>query len=360
MSKKYIYGDPRRLDLDLFSKDLSSENVDVETLLEPSYEAYLDVKVPKKGDVVNVKYVGVSAGYLTFEGYYKDYIRVDNKPSEMNYLKTLNIGESIDVIITDVNENDYIIKGSLSELYEDRARETITNLEEGESVTCLVKELTLAGYNIDILFGNVILSGFMPNTLAGINKLAKPESIVGNTFEVMVESYSKDEGTYIVSRRRYLQTLIPKTISELESGVEYMGQVTGTTPFGVFVEFNGCLTGMIHKTNINVEWTDRIMQIVPGTRITFYIKDIINEKIILTQILRDSLWDSIKVKDVIRGKVKDIKSFGALIILDEETNGLIHTSELEKLNTKLNTDDVVNVKVIALDRNSRKIFLTLA
>lgn len=359
MSRKNIYGDPRKLDIELFSKELIAESENYGTMEEIPYDSY-NVSVPKKGETVSTKYVGISGGYLTFDANFKDYVRVDNKPSEINYLKNSNIGDSFDLIITEVNQVDYIIKGSLSELYEDRARETITNLEEGESVTCFVKELTSAGYSVDILFDGVNLSGFMPNTLAGINKLSKPESIVGNTFEVMIESYSKDEGTYIVSRRRYLQTLIPKAISELQGNVEYMGKVTGTTPFGVFVEFNECLTGMIHKTNINTDWTDRIMEINPGTRITFYIKDIIGEKIILTQILRESLWDSIKVKDVIKGKVKDIKSFGALIILDEETNGLIHTSELEKLYTKLNAGDEVNVKVIALDKNNRKIFLTLS
>jgi hypothetical protein len=45
----------------------------------------------------------------------------------------------------------------------------------------------------------------MPNTLAGINKLYDPTSI-GETFQVMIESFSEYEGTYIVSRRKYLQS----------------------------------------------------------------------------------------------------------------------------------------------------------
>jgi ribosomal protein S1 len=157
----------------------------------------------------------------------------------------------------------------------------------------------------------------MPNTLAGINKLYDPTSIIGETFQVMIESFSEYEGTYIVSRRKYLQSLIPEEVSLLEFNTPY-GRVTGTTPFGVFVEFNDCLTGMIHKANVVEEWQNRISEIKPGQEIEFYIKEIIKNKIILTQVLRETLWDT-KNGQVIEGRVKDVKQFGALIILDNET-----------------------------------------
>ena len=362
MGKKIIYGDPRRMDMSLFSTDIlndessiSQEQIDN---LKSLYDS-CEVKVAKSGKVFNVKYIGVTPEYFTFEGGFKDYVRIENKPNEARYLKNTNIGDSIDVFITEIDDDNFLIKGSLSELYQTLARQTLTTLAEGVSVTANVREMTPAGYNVDIQFDGVTLPGFMPNTLAGINKLFDPESIIGETFEVMIESFSRDEGTYIVSRRKYLQSLIPQAIKSLQQNVVYTGYVTGTTPFGVFVEFSECLTGMIHKTNISPSWADRISQISPGFEIDFYIKEIIKDKIILTQILRETLWDNIKINQVISGKVKDIKAFGALIILDEETNGLVHTSELEKSNRRLSTGEDVKVKVIAVDRMSRKIFLSI-
>jgi small subunit ribosomal protein S1 len=181
----------------------------------------------------------------------------------------------------------------------------------------------------------------------------------------MIESYSEQEGTYIVSRRKYLQSLIPDAVKALEYNVAYDGHVTGTTPFGVFVEFNDCLTGMIHKANINPAWSDRISEIKPGFEITFYIKEIIKDKnfskLILTQVLRESLWDNIKNGQVIEGTVKDIKPFGTLINLDEETVGLIHSSEMDKIGKmKFEKDQNLKVRVLSVDRTSRKIFLTVA
>jgi len=358
MARK-IYGDPRALHGDLFENVKTEEtNVLTPEQLIALYDEY-DVNIPNVGQIATVMYVGYSAAGYNFDGGYKDFVRVEDRPSESKYLQNIEIGDTIDLFIVNVDEDNYDIKGSLVELYENRAREILTQLEEGTSVSAYVKEMTPAGYSVDLHFEGVTLAGFMPNTLAGINKLYRPESIVGQTFDVMVESYSQDEGTYIVSRRKYLHSLIPEAIKSLESGRTYVGHVTGTTEFGVFVEFNECLTGMIHKSNIHPDWSDKLNQITPGLTIEFYIKEIIRDKIILTQILRETLWDTIKIGQTFDGKIKDIKPFGALVILDNETNGLVHTSEIDKSNQKLTTGNITKVKVIAVDRMNRKIFLSL-
>lgn len=347
-------------DEQVFSKKRTKKfETEEEKNLLKLYEQY-DVSVPSVGQVVSARYEGSSGDSFIFNyNGYKDYIRVDNKISEAKYLKNTNIGESIDILISKVNHDDFYIRGSISELYESRAHQNLKSLEEGQSVTALVKSINPAGYDIEISHGGVTLPGFMPNTLAGINKLYDPNSIVGETFEVMIESFSEDEGTYIVSRRKYLQSLIPSAIKQLNYGEVYSGHVTGTTPFGVFVEFNDCLTGMIHKANVNPEWQEKLTSIKPGFKIDFYIKEVIKDKIILTQILRETLWDNIKNGQTLNGVVRETKQFGTLVNLDDETVGLIHTSEMEKLGKKFTPGQELKVKVLSVDRGSRKIFLTV-
>ena len=318
------------------------------------------VEMPEVGEIINATFAGQTKDNFIFsKPGYKDDIRVDNKLTEAKYLKNSQIGEQVDVLIVDINHDDFYIKGSISTLYENRAHQTLKSLKEGESVVGYIKSLNPAGYDVELTHGGVTLSGFMPNTLAGINKLYDVNSIVGRTFEVMIESYAEQEGTYIVSRRKYLQTLIPKAIKELNFENSYTGHVTGTTPFGVFVEFNECLTGMIHKANVDPEWQEKLTTIKPGFEIQFYIKEVIKDKIILTQILRETLWDNIKNGQVLDGVVRDTKQFGTLINLDSETVGLIHTSEMEKLGKKFTSGQQLKVKVLSVDRMSRKIFLTL-
>ncbi len=317
-----------------------------------------DVQAPEKGAVVTAKFMGIQGDqYLLHVSGYKDDVRIDVKQSEARYLKNTVIGDIIDVIISDVDNDNYMIKGSVSTLYESKARQTI---DLNQPVMAYVRSLNPAGFDIDILHDGVTLPGFMPNTLAGINKLHDPSSIVNKTFEVMIESFSQEEGTYIVSRRKYLKTLIPSAIKKLTYGDVYSGHVTGTTPFGVFVEFSECLTGMIHKANVNPEWQDKLTSISPGFVIEFYIKEVIKDKIILTQILRETLWDNIKNGQVLDGKIRDTKQFGTLVNLDDETVGLIHTSEMEKLGKKFTPGQEQKVKVLSVDRANRKIFLTIA
>lgn len=319
-----------------------------------------EIAIPEEGQVVSAKYVGKSAGQFVFSVVgYKDDVRIDDKVGESKYFKNLNLNDMIDVLITDVNQDAFMIKGSVSSLYESRAHAKLKALVEGESVMVTVKSLNPAGYDVELNHGGVTLPGFMPNTLAGINKLHDPMSIVGQTFSVMIESYAQNEGTYIVSRRKYLQTLIPEAVKELEYNKIYQGHVTGTTPFGIFVEFNECLTGMIHKANVNPDWAEKLTSISPGFEIDFYIKEVIKDKIILTQILRETLWDNIKNGQIIEGTVKDTKAFGTLVNLDDETVGLIHTSEMEKLGKKFSQGQDIKVKVLSVDRMSRKIFLTV-
>lgn len=320
-----------------------------------------NISVPEIGQVVSATYIGMSDDQYIFNvSGYKDDIRIDNRVSESKYFKNLSVGDNIDVLITDINQNAFMIKGSVSSLYESRAHANLKSLDESEPVIVKVKNVNPAGYDVDIIHGGVTLPGFMPNTLAGINKLYDINSIVGETFQVMIESYAQSEGTYIVSRRKYLQTLIPNAVRELEYGTLYKGHVTGTTPFGVFVEFNKCLTGMIHKANINPEWSDRLSDIPAGCLIDFYIKEVIRDKIILTQVLRETLWDNIKNGQVIEGVVKDVKAFGTLVNLDDETVGLIHTSEMERIGKKFTANQKIKVKVLSVDRMSRKIFLTIS
>lgn len=348
-----------------FSFDITQEQLEEEEFLNQLYNGSV-IESPTIGNTYNVKYVGSTADSLLFEGGFKDYIRVDNKPQELKYFKSLDIGDKVELLVYHINNANYFIYGSIAQLYESKAHDTIKSLKEEQSISAYIKETTPAGYNVELEYDSIILPGFMPNTLAGINKLSDPDSIVGETFEVMIESFSRDEGTYIVSRRKYLKSLIPENIKKLKQKTIYNGFVTGTTDFGVFVEFsateNGptCLTGMIHKSNIDPDWQNRLNEIQPGYEIQFYIKEIIKDsKIILTQILRETLWDTIRINQIITGRVKDMKQFGALVFLDEETIGLIHSSELEKSDRKLSENDEVEVKVIAIERTNRKIYLSI-
>lgn len=346
------------------SGDLNQEYRDMYIQMEKSLQ---NTKEVRTNDVVKGTIKEVNNKELVVDFGYKDYIYVD-KPKKSTVSTELKVGDEIDVLITSVSDKPYIIKGSITELIKQNVHNKMKNyFENNLPLTAKVLSTIPAGYMMDIHMDNITIEAFMPNTLADVNKLSDSQSIVGNMFEVMLETLQQEKGVYVVSRRKFLQTLIPEEINKLEYGKVYKGEITGTTPFGVFVQFGTsddsikCLTGMVHKANISEEWQDKWSQILPGMTIEFYVKEVIkNNKIILTQILKESLWDTIKIGKILTGKIRDIKNFGALISLDDETTGLIQTIYISKYNKKLNIGDEVKVKVISLIRDDRKIYLNFA
>lgn len=75
---------------------------------------------------------------------------------------------------------------------------------------------------------------------------------------------------------------------------------------------------------------------------------------------------TIKVEtgQILEGKVTGIQPYGAFIALDEETQGLVHISEIthgfvKDINDYLSVGDVVKVKVLSVDEENKKVSLSI-
>jgi ribosomal protein S1 len=330
------------------------------------YEGGIDIVPLTEGKIYTGSVCQIKDREIVVNVSNKDNVIIDRRGSEEKICKQLKLNQEIDVLITKVNENPYVIKGSVADLVRMRVDNKMKDFFENKTaIEAYVKDIIPAGYLLNIDIDNITVDAFMPNTLADVNKLHDINVLLGQKIFVMLETLQQDKGIYVVSRKKYLKTLIPDKIKDLKKYPKdhvFTGHVTGTRNFGIFVQFEDCLTGMIHKANIREDYRDIIEQIEPGTTIDFYIKDIIKggSQIILTQILKESLWDIVRVGDVINGKVISIKPFGALIELDYETNGLIQTTYLNKSEKKIEEGQIVQVVVISIIRDDRKIYLTFA
>jgi len=328
------------------------------------YDGNIDIQQVNKNDIVNGNIVMISDKKVIVDIGYKDNVVISRKGNEDKICKHLNIGNAVNVLITAIDDNPFSIKGSIAELVKINVEQKMKSFfDNNTAIEAIVKDIIPAGFMLDIEIDGILIDAFMPNTLADVNKLHDVNVLIGEKILVMLETLQQDKGIYVVSRRKYLKTLIPEKIKQIKKDPVdkvYTGHVTGTRDFGVFVQFEECLTGMIHKANIREDYQDKINSIQPGTLIDFYIKDITKggNQIILTQILKESLWDTIRVGDIIKGKVISVKPFGALIELDYETNGLIQTTYINKNNKKLIPGESVDVIVISIIRDDRKIYLT--
>lgn len=341
-----------------------------EDVLELTQDELLFKELLKQYEVEEVKVGSTHVGTLVeeTEKYYifdinnKSSVFVPKNMSEVIAMSGIEIGDETEVYITSIIDNkDFIINGSVYTLLMSDLSDTLSNsIKRGEILTGTPVEMNHAGYTVETEINGQTVNLFMPHLLTDVNKIPDQESLLNTEIKFIASETNKDGQTqYIASRKAYLQTLIKKAFSELENGQQYDGVVTGTTKFGVFVQFNKCLTALIHKSNLSEDGLELFNknEIEPGMLLPFLIKSLDYKKrnIFGTQIAGESLWDNIKIGDVLTGKINDIKAFGLLVELDYETRGLIHKSNMK--NVQYNIGEEIDVVITNINKSNRQITL---
>ena len=346
--------------LKAYNLDFTENKRVVDVKLDCSYEGTVDS--------IDTKWCTIDIGG-------RDSVYVDLTKESEEYRELLKPGEKINVQVIESNgsiQGKYIL-GSVEAGFKraifDEILESVENSKTAYNST--VKSIIPGGGYIVEIQG---IECFMPGSLAGINKLHDFESILGTQMYVVPMSYSADRGTIVVSHREYLKAMIPTKIAEIkeyDNGVVVRGSVTGSAKFGIFCEFNECLTGMIHVNDLDEETMKRHMnrEVVPGEDIEFFIKKIISEsKITLSQKPVEAVTDPwfnaaerFKTPVEVTGKIRSVKDYGAFVDIGEGLVGLLHVSEFPEghdLN-ELTKGDEITVTVTRIDEETRKVFLKL-
>ncbi|MEO5954453.1 MAG: 30S ribosomal protein S1 [Nitrospiraceae bacterium] len=157
-------------------------------------------------------------------------------------------------------------------------------------------------------------------------------------------------------------------------GTHIEGKVKSLTDFGAFVGLEEGIDGLIHISDMS--WTKHIKHpselFKKGQKVEAVVLRIDKEKERLSlgyKQLGSDPWDAeipnkYGVGDVAVGKVSKIADFGIFVELDGGVEGLIHISEAgldqqAKLEEKFKLGDEVTAKIIKVDREERKIALSL-
>jgi len=275
----------------------------------------------------------------------------------------LEVGMVIDIKVKQNKQGT--LYASIGDALDEVKRNEIFNAIGDKTVafTGKVRELIHGGYWVEV--GGI--ECFMPGSLGGLNKLYNFEKLVGKELIVMPITYSDEKQTIVVSHREYLRTMIPTAVETLRENIKehVTGFVTGTTKFGVFAEFNECLTGLIPKNELDEQTLELFNKrdIKPGDEISFWTKEIISEKkIILSQAgPKIDLWDGADEKYkpmmVTEGKVTKVTKYGAFVELEKGISGLIHKTKLK--DTELTKGDTISVKIGSVNVSDRKITMNL-
>jgi len=196
---------------------------------------------------------------------------------------------------------------------------------------------------------------------------------VGEEVEAVVLDIDKDGKKISLGLRQKTRNPWEVLAEKYPPGSRIKGKVRNMTSYGAFVEIENDIDGMIHVSDMS--WTRKINNpnevLKVGDEVDAVILDIDPQQQRISLGLKqteDDPWSEIdtlyKIGDVVKGKVTKITAFGAFIELSRKIDGLVHISQIskdrvEKVKDKLALAQEIEARVIKIDKDERRIGLSI-
>jgi small subunit ribosomal protein S1 len=278
------------------------------------------------------------------------------------------IGDKIDVVILSFDKQTSKISLGLKQRTQDPWHDVEKKFPLGSRVKGKVVNILPYGIFIELEKG---IEGLVHYTEISWQKRSiNPQELfaIGDIVEVQVVNIDKEAKRISLSIRQLEANPWLEAEKKFPVGSKVVGKIRGFTDYGAFVELDENLEGMIHISDMS--WTKKINHpqdvLRKGQKIELQILavDPINRKISLgLKQLTENPWPKIaqrySVGTEIETEVTQITSFGVFVKLEEDLEGLIYSSEIEKeLLQKLKPGDKLKVRVIKVDVEQMKIGLS--
>lgn len=341
-----------------------------EPYAQEAYEKYCDYFEGKKitskdmneGDMCKAQVISIHGTKVLVQAentqaIYLDLLRESKFLDKQGITETLKKGMFVDILVDSTEKGMYT--GSMEKAFKSKIKkELMTALKNKDSAyKVTVKSINEGGFIVDLAG----LDCFMPGSLAAANKITNFESMLGKEIYVMVENFLEASDMFVVSNKKYIQSILPTKVKELDFGNTYRGTVTGVMAYGAFVEWNDIFTGLLHESE-----ADDIKALKAGTEIEFWVKEVREGKdirIILTQKgpsaehrLYQEFKDKYEGEEFTNARVKDIKPFGVFIEMKDGIVGMLSPREFKKLG-KFKEEDIVDVFVKQVDVGTKRVHL---
>ena len=288
-------------------------------------------------------------------------------PKDLNVL----VGQKHEFKIVKLNMERQNIVLSRRELIEEerstKRAEMLDNMTPGDVRKGVVKNITDFGAFID-LDG---LDGLLHITDMSWGRINHPSEMVtvGEELDVVVLDINKDKERVSLGLKQKSQNPWELIESKYPVNTTIKGKVVNLVSYGAFVELEPGVEGLVHVTELS--WTKKHTKpsevLEKGQEVEAMVlgvnKD--EQKISLgIRQLDDNPWDAAGDKyapgTTVKGKVRNLTSYGAFVELEEGLDGMIHVSDLSwtrKINHPselLKKGDDIEARVLEVDRENQR------
>ncbi len=291
--------------------------------------------------------------------------------NEFRYNPDIKVGDVVEVFI----ENQEDKKGQLilshRKARASRSWERVNQaLENDEIIKGYIKCRTKGGMIVDV-FG---IEAFLPGSQIDVKPIRDYDVYVDKTMEFKVVKINQEFRNVVVSHKALIEAELEAQkqiiMSKLEKGQILEGTVKNITSYGVFVDLGG-VDGLIHITDLSwgrVSHPEEIVALDQKIQVVILDFDDAKKRIALgLKQLTAHPWEaldaSLKVGDIVKGKVVVMADYGAFVEIAAGVEGLIHVSEmswsqhLRSAQEFMKVGDEVEAVVLTLDREERKMSL---
>jgi small subunit ribosomal protein S1 len=160
---------------------------------------------------------------------------------------------------------------------------------------------------------------------------------VGERITVKILNFDREKGRLSLGIKQLTPNPWEEAAEKYAPGTRIRGRVTGFAKFGVFVETEEGLSGLVHLDELswakNTKHPSQILDVGDSVEVVVLDVDAGRERMSLSmKRLEPNPWDGIAVKfpvgAIIQGKIKNITDFGIFVGIDEGVDGLVHVSDL--------------------------------
>ncbi len=251
--------------------------------------------------------------------------------------------------------------------------ELLKNLDEGQIVKGIVKNITDYGAFIDL--GG--LDGLLHITDISWSRVTNPSEHLkmGEEIEVKVLSFDKEKLRVSLGLKQIHNDPWENVDSNYTVGGIYEAEVSNITDYGCFAQLEEGIEGLIHLSEL--DWTSKNIHpskvVDMNEKIKVMILEIDHEKRRISLGLKQTKsnpWIEFSNKygigDKVDGNIKSITDFGIFVGLEGDIDGLIHLSDISDSEDPKNAldefkkDQKLNCIVFAIDAERERISLKLS
>ena len=301
--------------------------------------------IPQVGDTITGKIITASKSEVKLDigGVMTGIIRGRELYFDASEYAKLPAGSEIEATVIDTDNENGDLELSFRHAGEQKAWQNLQDaFAKKENIKVKVLDANKGG--LIVVHGQV--TGFLPVSqlapenyprVSGGDKtkiLEKLKTLINTEMEVRVITLDEDDKKLIVSEKDAWQDKQKDIISRYQVGSVVEGSITAITGFGLFINFDNNLEGLIHISELAWQRIDDINELYKiGDVIKAEIISIDGSKIFLSaKKLIDDPWKNVAKKYAVNQKVTGlilkVNPFGLFIELDNDIHGLAHISQL--------------------------------